>query len=61
MPELPDSPQPPPVDDERELLLAWLGYLRTGILRKVVDLDEEQARWTPDGALIGRASCRERV
>jgi Protein of unknown function (DUF664) len=52
VPELPDSPQPPTVEDERELVLAWLGYLRTGILRKVVDLDEEQARWTPDGALI---------
>jgi hypothetical protein len=49
---LPDTPQPPPSDDERELLLAWLSYLRAGILRKVADLDEEQARWTPDGALI---------
>jgi uncharacterized damage-inducible protein DinB len=52
VPELPDSPQPAATDDERELLLSWLAYLRAGILRKVADLDEEQARWTPDGALL---------
>ena len=38
--------------DERELLLAWLGYLRRTVLRKVEGLDEVQARWTPDGKLI---------
>nr|WP_239520743.1 DUF664 domain-containing protein [Blastococcus saxobsidens] len=49
MPEL--SP-PAPNADEAELLLAWLDHLRESILRKVADLDEEQARWRPDGALI---------
>ena len=52
VPELPESPDPPPMDDERELMLAWLDHLRTSILRKLEDLSEEQARWTPDGALI---------
>jgi hypothetical protein len=48
----PELPPPPPIDDERELLLAWLDHLRTSILGKLEDLTEEQARWTPDGALI---------
>lgn len=43
---------PPGSQDERELLLAWLGYLRRAVLRKVEGLDEVQARWTPDGKLI---------
>jgi uncharacterized damage-inducible protein DinB len=47
-----ENPQPPPIDDERELLLAWLAHLRTSILANLEDLTEEQARWTPDGALI---------
>ncbi|MBC8091560.1 MAG: DUF664 domain-containing protein, partial [Pseudonocardia sp.] len=38
--------------DERELLLCWLRYLRGAVLRKVEGLDDERARWTPDGALI---------
>jgi uncharacterized damage-inducible protein DinB len=38
--------------DERELLLRWLGYLRGAVLRKVEDLPDGPARWTPDGALI---------
>jgi uncharacterized damage-inducible protein DinB len=38
--------------DERELLLSWLGYLRGAVLRKLDGLTDEQARWTPDGALI---------
>jgi uncharacterized damage-inducible protein DinB len=38
--------------DEKELLLAWLGYLRRVVLRKVEGLDDAQARWTPDGKLI---------
>lgn len=37
--------------DERELLLRWLGYLRGAVLRKVEGLGEDEARWTPDGAL----------
>jgi uncharacterized damage-inducible protein DinB len=52
VPELADSPPPPPIADERELLLSWLAYLRNSILRKLEDLSEEQARWTPGGALI---------
>jgi uncharacterized damage-inducible protein DinB len=52
VPEADATPQPAPVADERELLLAWLGYLRASLVRKLEDLSEEQARWTPEGALI---------
>ncbi len=52
MPDADATPQPAPVADERELLLAWLGYLRASLVRKLEDLSEEQARWTPEGALI---------
>jgi uncharacterized damage-inducible protein DinB len=52
MPVLPELPDPPPLAGERELLLTWLDHLRTSVLRKVEDLDEEQARWRPDGKLI---------
>jgi hypothetical protein len=52
VPELPELADPAPTADERELLLAWLDHLRTAIVRKLADLDEDQARWTPDGALI---------
>jgi uncharacterized damage-inducible protein DinB len=38
--------------DERELLLSWLGYLRSAVLRKLDGLDEQQARWRPEGRLI---------
>ncbi|HEV2089396.1 MAG TPA: DUF664 domain-containing protein [Cryptosporangiaceae bacterium] len=38
--------------DERELLLRWLRFLRGAVLRKIQGLSDEQARWTPDGALI---------
>lgn len=38
--------------DERELLLNWLRYLRGAVLRKVDGLDDEQARWRPDGRLM---------
>jgi len=38
--------------DERELLLQWLGYLRGAVLRDIDGLDDDQARWTPDGKLI---------
>jgi uncharacterized damage-inducible protein DinB len=38
--------------DERELLLSWLGYLRGAVVRKVVDLSEEAAHWTPGDAFI---------
>jgi hypothetical protein len=52
MPELVDTPEPSPTEDERELLLGWLAYLRTSILRKLDGLSEDQVRWTPDGALL---------
>ena len=38
--------------DEKELLLQWLGYLRGAVLRKVQGLDDAGARWTPEGKLI---------
>ena|SRR5487761_1115632 len=38
--------------DERELLLAWLAYLRGAVLRKLQDISDDQARWRPDGSLI---------
>lgn len=38
--------------DERELLLAWLGFLRDAVVRDLEGLDEQGARWHPDGALI---------
>ncbi|MGY2084819.1 mycothiol transferase [Blastococcus sp. SYSU DS0539] len=52
MPALPELPDPRPTADEAELVLAWLDHLCESIARKVVDLDEAQARWRPDGALI---------
>jgi uncharacterized damage-inducible protein DinB len=38
--------------DERELLLRWLGFLRGAVVRKIDGLSDEDARWTPAGALI---------
>lgn len=38
--------------DEKELLLQWLGYLRRAVLRNVEGLDDAGARWTPRGKLI---------
>jgi uncharacterized damage-inducible protein DinB len=52
VPELSDTPQPPPTSDERELLLGWLDHLRRSILRKLEGLTDEQARWTPGDALL---------
>ena len=43
---------PAGTEDERELLLAWLGYLRGAVIRNVEGLTDEQARWSPDGKLI---------
>ena len=48
----PETDQPGPEADERELLLAWLAHLRASVIGKVEHLSEEQARWRPDGALI---------
>jgi uncharacterized damage-inducible protein DinB len=39
-------------DDERELFLRWLRYLREAVIRKSDSLTDEQARWRPDGRLI---------
>ena len=52
MPPLRELPEPAPIGNEAELVLAWLDHLRESILRKVEDLDERQARWRPEGALI---------
>lgn len=38
--------------DEHDLFLEWLGYLRRAVIRKLDGLTDEQARWTPGGALI---------
>ena len=39
-------------DDEKELLLQWVRYLRGAVLRKVDRLDDDGSRWSPDGKLI---------
>ncbi|MEO1060909.1 MAG: DinB family protein [Actinomycetota bacterium] len=39
-------------DDERELYLDWLRYLRDSVVQKVDGLSEAQARWQPDGRLL---------
>jgi uncharacterized damage-inducible protein DinB len=39
-------------DDDKELLLQWLGYLRGAVIRNLDGLDDAQARWTLDGRLI---------
>jgi uncharacterized damage-inducible protein DinB len=52
MPPKKDPDFPQPTEDERELLLRWLGYLRGSVLRKIRGLSDDQARWTPPGALI---------
>lgn len=46
---------PAPTNDERALLLAWLRFLRGAVLRDLDGLDDEQARWRPDGQLISLA------
>ena len=38
--------------DERELLLAWLGFLRGAVLRNLDGVSDADARWRPDGKLI---------
>jgi uncharacterized damage-inducible protein DinB len=52
MPPKKDPGFPQPAEDERELLLGWLGYLRGAVLRNIRGLSDEQARWTPPGSLI---------
>ncbi len=46
---------PAPEAEERELLLAWLQALRDSVLWKAEGLDEDQARWRPEGRLISVA------
>jgi uncharacterized damage-inducible protein DinB len=45
-PEMPSG-----TDDERELLLRWLAFLRGAVLRKAEGISDDEARWTPPGAL----------
>ena len=52
MPTSKEVPLPGGGDDERELLLNWLGYLRGAVLRKLAGVTDQQARWRPDGKLI---------
>jgi uncharacterized damage-inducible protein DinB len=48
-----DEPDlPSGTDDERELLLGWLSFLRGALLRNLEGLDDEQAHWTPEGQLL---------
>jgi uncharacterized damage-inducible protein DinB len=49
-PDKPDFPGGTP--DDIELYLNWLGYLRRAVLRKIDGLDDDEARWRPEGALI---------
>lgn len=46
---------PGPYSDEKELLLAWLRYLRGAVLRNIEGLTDEQAHWQPDGLLLSVA------
>ena len=43
---------PSPTADEVEGYLRWLAFLRGAVLRKATGIDEEQARWRPDGKLL---------
>lgn len=43
---------PTPHADEREMYLDWMRFLRGAVVRKAAGLTDEQARWTPNGALI---------
>jgi hypothetical protein len=38
--------------DELEMYLRWLAFLRGAVLRKASGIDEQQARWHPDGKLL---------
>ena len=43
---------PDPVDDERELFMRWLDFLRRSLISKLDGLSEEQARWNPAAKLL---------
>ncbi len=45
-----DTPPVWRVGDEREVLLHFLHYVRESMVRKVVGVTEEQARWSPVGS-----------
>jgi hypothetical protein len=40
------------LSDEREQLLDWLRWLRESVIGKLRGINEQQARWTPEGRLI---------
>jgi uncharacterized damage-inducible protein DinB len=52
MPDASEVDLPMGGGDEREMLLAWLAYLRGAVLRKLDGLSDDQACWRPDGKLI---------
>lgn len=52
MSALEDVTFPSGTPDEVELYLRWLAFLRGAVLRKALGVDEEQARWRPDGRLL---------
>ena len=52
MSALEDVTFPSGTPDEVELYLRWLAFLRGAVLRKTLGVDEEQARWRPDGRLL---------
>jgi hypothetical protein len=49
---LEDVTFPSGTPDELELYLRWLAFLRGAVLRKSLGLDDEQARWRPEGRLL---------
>ncbi len=47
------APRPPaPTDDERELLLGFIGWQREQVVATADGLTDEELRWTPDGRLM---------
>ena len=47
-----EMPFPSPIDDERELLLAFLAHQREKVVATTTGLTDDQAHWQPDGKLI---------
>ncbi|HEY3141823.1 MAG TPA: DUF664 domain-containing protein [Acidimicrobiales bacterium] len=47
-----EAPVPAPTADERELLLRYLQRQRAEVIATADGLTDEQARWTPEGALL---------
>jgi hypothetical protein len=47
-----EAPIPIPTSDERELLLRFLRRQRAEVVATADGLDDEQARWTPERALL---------